>query len=203
MSQLGVGPLRETASVMRIRRAVESDVTEIRRIHGAGISQVCSRDYPSEVIASWLAGRRDERYRTGIQELSFWILEDGAQIIGFGSANLVGGKVEALFLDPAFRGKGYAAILLAHLESTAIEAGAESLRLESSLSAKAFYEKHGYRVCAGDGSLRLASGVVVEGVPMLKSVQAQPTVQADSLASGGPVAEPRHWALQTSKGTHG
>lgn len=158
---------------MRIRRAVESDIPEIRRIHGAGISQVCSRDYPSEVIASWLAGRRDDRYRIAIQELSFWILEDGAQVIGFGSADLVGGKVEGLFLDPEFRGKGYAATLLAHLENAAIEAGVEFLGLESSLSAKAFYEKHGYTVCAGDGSLRLASGVVVEGVPMLKCVPAQ------------------------------
>jgi putative acetyltransferase len=154
---------------MRIRRAVEGDVQDIRRIHQAAIRQVCSSDYPVTVISAWLAGNSDERYLQRIKDASFWVAEEHVSL-GFGCVCIEQSKLEALFLAPEARGNGIAAALLQHLEQVAVGAGVDVLSLDSSLSAKAFYAKHGYRVCSGKASIQLASGIDLASVPMSKRV---------------------------------
>ena len=154
---------------MRIRKAVESDIHDIRRIHQAAIRQVCSLDYPANVIAAWLSGNSDERYLQRINEASFWIVEERASL-GFGCVCIEQSKLGALFLAPEARGKGIAAALLHHLEQVAVGAGIDVLCLDSSLSAKTFYAKHGYCVCEGKASIQLASGVDLASIPMSKRV---------------------------------
>ena len=154
---------------MRIRQAVESDVQDIRRIHQAAISQVCSSDYSANAISAWLLGNSDERYLRRIKDASFWIVEEQVSL-GFGCVCIEQSKLESLFLAPQARGNGIAAALLRHLEQVAVGAGVDVLSLDSSLSAKAFYAKHGYRVCDGKPSIRLASGVELASIPMSKRV---------------------------------
>jgi len=153
------------------RKAVAADVAHVRRIHQAAIREVCSRDYAAEVIAAWLAGNRDERYLRGIHAQSFWMVELEKVTIGFGGLDLERGKLESLFLDPQARGQGIAGDFLTHLEGIARDAGLRELRLDSSLTARAFYAKHGYRVCAGNGSIQLEAGVLLEGIPMAKALR--------------------------------
>jgi GNAT superfamily N-acetyltransferase len=154
---------------MRIRQAVESDVQDIRRIHQAAIRQVCSFDYPQNVISAWLLGNSDERYLQRIKDASFWVAEDQVTL-GFGCVSTEQSKLESLFLAPEARGNGIAAALLRHLEQVAAGAGVDVLFLDSSLSAQTFYAKHGYEVCDGKASIKLASGVDLASIPMSKRV---------------------------------
>jgi GNAT superfamily N-acetyltransferase len=154
---------------MRIRQAVESDVQDIRRIHQAAIRQVCSSDYPENVISAWLLGNSDERYLRRIKDASFWVVEEQISL-GFGCVCIEQSKLESLFLAPEARGKGIAAALLRHLEQVAVESGVDVLSLDSSLSAQTFYAKHGYKVCDGRASIQLASGVDLASIPMSKRV---------------------------------
>jgi GNAT superfamily N-acetyltransferase len=160
---------------VRIRRAVESDATEIRRIHEAGIRDVCSRDYPAEVIAAWLSHKTDEHYRRRLSEQSFWIAEVDGRCVGFASTDLAGQRVEGLFVDPSVVGKGVAARLLAHLEALALDANIQALSLDSSLLALAFYLKRGYEPKGERSAIRLSSGVTVEGIPMTKRLSTDPS----------------------------
>lgn len=157
---------------MKFRRAVAGDVASVRRIHRAAIREVCSSDYPLEVIEAWLAGNRDERYLKAIREQSFWIAEERGQPLGFGGVDMANSLLESLFLDPTARGRGLAGRLLGHLEQAALSAGVHTLRLKSSITARYFYAKHGYVTEDGDGCVRLESGALLTGILMAKTLQA-------------------------------
>lgn len=158
--------------LLSFRKAVAENVADVRRIHQAAIREVCSQDYPAEVIAAWLTGNRDERYLRAIHAQSFWMVGLEKATIGFGGLDLERGKLESLFLDPQMRGRGIAGDFLAHLETVARDAGIRTLRLDSSLTAQAFYTRHGYRVCEGNGSILLEAGVLLKGIPMVKPLSA-------------------------------
>jgi putative acetyltransferase len=152
---------------MEIRRAHEGDVGTVRRIHGDAIRDVCAKDYPADVIAAWLAGRSDERYLKQIRQDSFWLAIE-QNCVAFGSVRIERARLESLFVDPPALRRGHAATLLSHLEGVALQAGIEVLQVDSSLTARDFYARHGYEVREGEASLILASGVKVVGVPMSK-----------------------------------
>jgi putative acetyltransferase len=156
---------------MEIRRAHEGDVGTVRRIHGNAIRDVCAKDYPPDVIAAWLAGRSEERYLKQIREDSVWIAIEQT-CVAFGSVRIHTAKLESLFVDPLALGQGHGAMLLSHLEGVALRAGVVVLNVDSSLTARNFYVRHGYTVREGDASLILASGVRVAGVPMSKRLRA-------------------------------
>jgi GNAT superfamily N-acetyltransferase len=156
---------------MLIRRAIDTDAAAIRQIHRAAILEICSRDYPAETVAAWACGSSEARFVQRIAEQSFWVAIEQQQIVAFGSVHVQGAKLEALFLAPAAVGRGLAGQLLRHLENIAIDSGIATLHLDSSLSGLAFYRKHGYDVQPGDGSIKLASGMLVDGIPMLKSLK--------------------------------
>ena len=127
---------------MEIRLAQDEDVGTIRRIHGDAIRDVCAKDYPPDVIAAWSAGRSDDRYLRQIREDSFWV---GIEItcVAFGSVRTEAAKLVSLFVDPPALGQGHAARLLSHLEGVALRAGVEILNVDSSLTARGFYARHG------------------------------------------------------------
>ncbi len=58
------------------------------------------------------------------------------------------GHIDMLFVHPAEQRRGTAAALLARLETVAREAGIARLRTEASITARPFFERHGFRVVA-------------------------------------------------------
>lgn len=162
---------------MLIRRAVDSDAAAARRLHRDSIRQLCAADYPADVIAAWADGSSESRFAQRIAEQSFWVATDAAQLLAFGSVDIGRNTLESLFVAPAARGKGLALQMLRHLERIAADAGIEVLRLDSSLTARAFYERHGYAAITGGVSrLRLSSGHEVVGVPMTKPLPSADTI---------------------------
>lgn len=156
---------------MEIRRANAGDVAAVRSIHGEAIRRVCARDYPPDVISAWYAGRSDDRYLRQIREDSFWVCIE-QNCVAFGSVRIGTANLEALFVAPEALGRGYAAKLLSHLERLVVQAGIEILHVDSTLTARTFYAKHGYQMREGNASLILTSGVEVVGVPMSKRLRA-------------------------------
>jgi GNAT superfamily N-acetyltransferase len=66
-------------------------------------------------------------------------------------------EVKRMYVVPAARGRGLARTMLAHLERTAAEAGADVVVLETGLrqpEAIALYESSGYRPIPGFGHYR-------------------------------------------------
>ena len=66
-------------------------------------------------------------------------------------------EVKRMYVVPRARGRGFARLMLAHLESTAREAGAEVMVLETGMAqpeAIALYESSGYTAIPGFGFYR-------------------------------------------------
>ena len=153
---------------INLRRAIASDVGIVKIIHQEAISEICSRDYAAEVIRAWLAGNDEARYLNAIRDQSFWIVEEAGGAIGFGGVRVPAACLESLFIRPAALGRGIGRQLLNHMEAVAMAAGVRRLHLKSSLTAQQFYGRNGFQVVSGDGSIRLASGVLLQGIPMAK-----------------------------------
>lgn len=119
-------------------------------------------DYSGEVLqglADWyspagLVGRIPFAHRL-VAEAS-----GGGGAAGSGEASEAGGgivgtaayredHVEGFFVSPAWQGCGVGARLLAALEDAARRDGVTELRLESSLTAIAFYARHGFVATSG------------------------------------------------------
>lgn len=78
-----------------------------------------------------------------------------AAVPAFGATKVV--EVKRMYVVPEARGRGLARVVLAHLEATAAEAGAEAVVLETGTKqpeAIALYESSGYVAIPGFGHYR-------------------------------------------------
>jgi putative acetyltransferase len=83
---------------------------------------------------------------------SFWVAHDGSQFAGmFGLEGVgsVAAELRRMYVDPAYRKRGLARIMLEYAERTCREAGTSLLTLSTSelqQAALAFYRNSGYRL---------------------------------------------------------
>lgn len=127
-----------------IRRAGTEDCEGIWRAHIAAIEGSAASHYSPEVIRIWVGRTKPEKYLNAIENLDFFVAEEGELIIGFAVMNLQDKEVQGLYVDPNFGRRGLGLKLMQTLENRACESGLESLQLFSSLNAVAFYERLGY-----------------------------------------------------------
>jgi GrpB-like predicted nucleotidyltransferase (UPF0157 family) len=105
-----------------------------------------------------------------------------------GYATYVAGELTALFVDPAHARCGAGRLLLSTAEHHARASGLPVLTLQSTLTSRPFYERHGYTAAAPE-SYTLPDGVTIPCVRMTKALDGAPDA-ADSLtrAINEPVA---------------
>ncbi len=126
---------------MGIKTATISDAKEMHRIHTSAVRTTCKKFYTEKQIGAWLEGRSPEGYNEGINKGDMFIAEEKGKIVGFGHA--IPGKIVAVFVDPAFHGKGVGKLLLDHGLQIALK-GHQNIKAESTINAEGFYEKHGF-----------------------------------------------------------
>lgn len=78
-----------------------------------------------------------------IEENSVYVLERDNKIIAFYSFTIYEMKLDALFIDPDYIGKGFGRILWDHLLNKAIDLGISEFTLDSEPNAEGFYLKMG------------------------------------------------------------
>ena len=88
--------------------------------------------------------------------IDFWIAESEDRALGcVALARFDGyGEVKSMFVDPASRGMGVGAALMATLEARSREAGVAVLRLETGDTLDAahrLYQRHGFALCGPFG----------------------------------------------------
>lgn len=71
--------------------------------------------------------------------------EQAGEIVGVGQVNTARGEVSLLYVAPAARGTGVSTALLRRLEKTALAAGIETVRLDTTITARAFYLARGWQ----------------------------------------------------------
>jgi len=131
---------------MEIRLIQSTDYEKVEQLIKDAILETNAKDYTKPVV-DFMLGVDPFRPRETENERDYFVADDGdvKGIIG-----LKDNEVKTLFVDPEYHSKGIGASLLLHIERLILERNYEFSKVYSSLSAKSFYEKHGYSVINED-----------------------------------------------------
>jgi GNAT superfamily N-acetyltransferase len=126
-----------------IRSANESDIPRIVEIRGA-VHENRLRD-PSRVTI--------EDLRWFVANPGIFVSEKDGSIVGFSAADPRDGSIFALFVDPAFEGRGFGRLLFERACVVLRHAGCERIWLTTSPGTRAerFYLKAGWKVTGVEG----------------------------------------------------
>lgn len=128
-----------------IRLAEIKDATDLLRIHTRSVMELCAQDYSPEQLHAWAAGTLERRQKA-IQTVPYAaVYENDGVIAGyiFVKADY---SIWQLYIDPDHSRKGIGSELLISALSFLKSKNIESVKLQSSLTAVPFYQKHGFVV---------------------------------------------------------
>lgn len=126
--------------MLTIRLYQENDFAALCSLFLRAIQQTASEDYSPPQIAAW-AQVDEARWRQKMAQSQVWVALLDQQPVGFITA--VDHYIDLLFVSPAHSRQGIANRLLETL-SAQIPSG--TLTVEASITAKPFFEHHGFRV---------------------------------------------------------
>ncbi|MEI4470623.1 GNAT family N-acetyltransferase [Frigidibacter sp. MR17.24] len=147
---------RRVAAGVAIRAAGPGDAPAVAALIRTTIAASNGPDYPPEILARILAGFDDAAVAVQIATRQVLVAERGGEILGTGALvrDAGGAEIRSLFVAPAAQRGGIGRALMARLaEAAGADGGADGgpavvLRLQSSLTARGFYERLGFVVTA-------------------------------------------------------
>lgn len=128
---------------MKIRLASDGDCAEIARLHRATIRHINSKDYPKKIIKAWSERTNAKRFRDSLSKCKRWVAVEKGKIIGFVDHGK-GDELWGLYVHKDYIGKGLGSKLLKIAENSLKKQGAKTIKIESTITARPFYEKNGY-----------------------------------------------------------
>ena len=123
-------------------RDAEAAVSVLRR----SITVLCVADHRNDpaTLQVWLENKTVENFNAWMTSKNNFcvVTEVDAAVNGVGLISR-GGDIQLCYVAPESQGRGFGSAILAALEDAACTWGVHKLRLESTVSARAFYENHG------------------------------------------------------------
>ena len=129
--------------MLDIRRASRHDALDTYAIRRQAILWQCTEAYDAALAQAWADVPFTEGYAALVAE-HFYLACMGDTLVATGMLDLDSGELGALFVLPAFMGRGIARAMVEHLEGIARAEGLEAVNLDSTLNAAAFYRRCGY-----------------------------------------------------------
>jgi len=131
---------------MEIRKATAEDINELSELYYETITTINLKDYDEEQIKAWAStADRTENLLRRINEQHFFVAEsDDKKITGFASLDKPG-YLDLLYVHKNFQHRGVATLLLQEIFNTANELNISKLQTDASITAKPFFEKHGFK----------------------------------------------------------
>lgn len=130
---------------MKIRLAQDKDYAGIARLHRATVRSVNAKDYPQDIIEIWSMRSSAQRFRGNEDRCKRWVAVEGDKVIGFVDHSL-DGELWGLYVHKDYIGEGIGSRLLGIAEDSIKKAGRKEIILKSTITARGFYQKHGYEV---------------------------------------------------------
>lgn len=127
---------------MIIRKYQPSDCKELTKLFYNTVHNVNAKDYTKEQLDVWATGKVDlEKWNESLQEHFSIVAVDDEIIVGFGDIDKTG-YLDRLFVHASYQRKGIATAICNRLE----QAVQGDITTHTSITAKPFFEKRGYRV---------------------------------------------------------
>lgn len=139
-----------------VRLAEPSDARAAADVLRRSITELCEADHrgDSDTIAKWLANKRPQDFLRWLANPDHFCVVAAAdtRLLGVGLLHR-SGEIRLCYLLPGMQRKGIGRALCEVMEAQAKAWGLRALRLESSASARPFYETLGFRStgCARPG----------------------------------------------------
>ncbi|MDO8649159.1 MAG: GNAT family N-acetyltransferase [Candidatus Peregrinibacteria bacterium] len=130
---------------MKIRLVRDDDYPEIARLRRQTIRHVNSKDYSEEVIESWSSKIGTKNFRGSAETCKRWVAVEKEKIIGF-CEHTFECEVSRMYVHKEHLRKGVGSRLLEVAEASLKKQGCKEIHIESTVTAKDFYEKNGYIV---------------------------------------------------------
>ena len=133
---------------LTIRPATPADVAALSELIRRTVRLSNAGDYAAPVVELICANYAPDKVAQRLLERDVFVCLEGHRIVG--TIGLESDRLRSLFVEPGLQGKGVGARLVAHLEAHARQAGVAELHLSSSITARGFYERLGYRLIRFD-----------------------------------------------------
>lgn len=119
---------------------------ELLELFRSTVLTVNSRDYTKEETEDWAScGDSIEHWKELLAKNDFiGALDRQGNIIGFSSMDC-NGHLHSMFVHKNWQGCGVATQLLSEVEKVAQKYGVDKIHSEVSITARSFFEQHGYR----------------------------------------------------------
>ena len=129
-----------------IRRATINDLSCITDLFRSTIELINSRDYSNEQVTIWTSvGADADAWSKRIQEQYFILGELSETIVGFASL-AHDGYFDTLYVHKDYQRQGVATQLVKAIEEKAKELKLKTIYSDVSITAKPFFERHGYNI---------------------------------------------------------
>ncbi|WP_032123101.1 GNAT family N-acetyltransferase [Clostridium amazonitimonense] len=131
---------------MNIRIYRSEDCKEIIELFYNTVHSVNTKDYNQDQLDVWAPKDIDiSQWDKSLSEHYSVVIEEDKVIIGFGDLDTKG-YLDRLFIHKDYQGVGIATMIVNEIEKYAKENKIEIITTHSSITAKSFFEKQGYKV---------------------------------------------------------
>lgn len=129
------------------REVTEADIPELGRLFRSTVLSVNRKDYTAEEVADWAScGDSPEHWKELLGRLYFIAAEDtDGKMAGFASVS-DDGYLHSMFVSKYRQREGVASGLLGIMERYADRKGVSEITSDVSITARPFFERHGYTV---------------------------------------------------------
>jgi putative acetyltransferase len=136
---------RATPPEIRAYRSEDADATLAVFLDAVAVT--AAADYSPEQIDAWArAGLRNATdWDRALSDRNSYVAIVGGAIAGFSDVS-ASGYIDMMFVSSRFARRGVASALLKELETEALTAGAPALSADVSITARPFFERHGFTV---------------------------------------------------------
>ena len=119
----------------------------MRELFRTTVLTVNSKDYTKEEVEDWTSCGDSVAHWKNLLAKNDYVgaIDRQGKIIGFSSVNAEG-YLHSMFVHKDQQGKGLATLLLSEVEKIARKYDVHKINVEASITARPFFEKHGYKV---------------------------------------------------------
>lgn len=131
---------------MLLRPYRENDASRTLDIFLRAVRITASANYSPEQVAAWAPDDIElSAWDSALRALNTEVIEIDGDVAGFTDV-ASDGYIHMMFVDPTYARRGAASMLLGWAAQTAAVAGAAELFTHASITARPFFEAHGFAV---------------------------------------------------------
>lgn len=124
------------------RPAVPADAAQLFELRRKSIAALAPQGMTAAAAEAWAASLTRDGMTEKLRTLEIWVAEIGGRAVGWGAIRH--DRLEGLYTDPEFAGRGIGTALLGTLEALLRARGIAGIRADASANAEAFYLGRGY-----------------------------------------------------------